>query len=564
MYYSINFEFTHSSSRIFNNQTGATEESFLYQTTDERFFWNKNLVQPFIDAELHRLVLPVMSGFIAAHKSSVSNPDNKTSTLFDFVLISRRSCARTGARYFARGINPQGNVANFVETEQLLFIHNDDQDDEAPRTVCSFVQVRGSIPHFWVQPPIGLKPKPMVVQDPYATEAFAMHFQELNALYGPQMCVNLVNMHGKEMGVGDAFETLVNLYNSDDVRYTWFDFHEECAHNKYENLSLLMERIQNDIDSHLSTTINIDGEIVMQQNGCVRTNCIDCLDRTNVVQSHIARDVLLKQFKQMGMLSNDADTFTDQTEFEKIFKTVWADNADSMSKQYAGTGALKTDFTRTGKRSNKGMIQDGINSVKRFFINTYQDSQRQEMLDLFLGRFAVRPSLDLSTAGDLFQVSIVSGRSGAESALLFIDLASNALVYYNPANGFTHCIALSDIRVVERVSHEPEFVHIRVNTSPTPREFKFDSARSRELFLSQLMLQAHQVNNQFLSFITPEEAPRHVSVHTVSWNLGLVPPPENFDTLLPSGHDVYAIAVQDVHYQRNKNETTLSAHAHLA
>ena len=25
---------------------------------------------------------------------------------------------------------------------------------------------------------------------------------------------------------------------------------------------------------------------------------------------------------------------------------VWADNADACAKQYAGTGALKTDFTR--------------------------------------------------------------------------------------------------------------------------------------------------------------------------------------------------------------------------
>ena len=26
---------------------------------------------------------------------------------------------------------------------------------------------------------------------------------------------------------------------------------------------------------------------------------------------------------------------------------VWADNADACAKQYAGTGALKTDFTRS-------------------------------------------------------------------------------------------------------------------------------------------------------------------------------------------------------------------------
>ena len=29
-----------------------------------------------------------------------------------------------------------------------------------------------------------------------------------------------------------------------------------------------------------------------------------------------------------------------------VVSSVWADNADTISKQYAGTGALKTDFTR--------------------------------------------------------------------------------------------------------------------------------------------------------------------------------------------------------------------------
>ena len=34
--------------------------------------------------------------------------------------------------------------------------------------------------------------------------------------------------------------------------------------------------------------------------------------------------------------------------FESIFKTVWANNANAMSFAYAGTGALKVDFTKTG------------------------------------------------------------------------------------------------------------------------------------------------------------------------------------------------------------------------
>jgi len=33
-------------------------------------------------------------------------------------------------------------------------------------------------------------------------------------------------------------------------------------------------------------------------------------------------------------------------EVSAVSVAAWADNADACSKQYAGTGALKTDFTR--------------------------------------------------------------------------------------------------------------------------------------------------------------------------------------------------------------------------
>ena len=44
-----------------------------------------------------------------------------------------------------------------------------------------------------------------------------------------------------------------------------------------------------------------------------------------------------------------------------------ADNGDECSKQYAGTGALKTDFTRVGKRTVNGALADGVNAVTRYF-----------------------------------------------------------------------------------------------------------------------------------------------------------------------------------------------------
>ena len=74
-----------------------------------------------------------------------------------------------------------------------------------------------------------------------------------------------------------------------------------------------------------------------------------------------------------------------------LTRGVWADNADTMSKQYTGTGALKNDFTRTGKRSVQGMATDGLNSMKRHINKTFRDDEKQvktasgQSFNLFVG-----------------------------------------------------------------------------------------------------------------------------------------------------------------------------------
>ena len=68
---------------------------------------------------------------------------------------------------------------------------------------------------------------------------------------------------------------------------------------------------------------------------------------------------------------------------------MWADNADICSIQYAGTGALKTDFTRTGKRTPIGALKDGMNSMIRYYKNNFADGFRQDAIDLFLGNYKI-------------------------------------------------------------------------------------------------------------------------------------------------------------------------------
>ena len=74
---------------------------------------------------------------------------------------------------------------------------------------------------------------------------------------------------------------------------------------------------------------------------------------------------------------------------EARFKVIWADHGDAVSLQYSGTGALKSGFTRTGKRSPGGLIDDGIKSVTRYYLNNFEDGRKQDALDLVSGTFTV-------------------------------------------------------------------------------------------------------------------------------------------------------------------------------
>lgn len=97
-------------------------------------------------------------------------------------------------------------------------------------------------------------------------------------------------------------------------------------------------------------------------------SCIDCLDRTNVVQSALARHVLSQMLTQLGLIV-DPNTSAVESVFNdgqlhppwsgigcKADEAVWANNGDTISLCYAHTSALKGDFVRTGKRDLHGMV----------------------------------------------------------------------------------------------------------------------------------------------------------------------------------------------------------------
>merc|ERR1719260_86795 len=160
---------------------------------------------------------------------------------------------------------------------------------------------------------------------------------------------------------------------------------------RWDRLSILMDRVAGVQEQQGFFLQEREGSFLMRQTGVFRTNCIDCLDRTNVVQSMLARRNLQAVLRRLNVLQEHMNV-EDQTVFEALFKNVWADHADMISIQYTGTGALKTDFTRTGKRTKMGLLEDGRRSLIRYYKNNFADGFRQDSLDLFVGNHTVSPT----------------------------------------------------------------------------------------------------------------------------------------------------------------------------
>ncbi|XP_036599065.1 synaptojanin-1 isoform X4 [Trichosurus vulpecula] len=331
-------------------------------TTDDRFFWNQSLHLHLkhygvnCDDWLLRLICGGVEirTIYAAYKQAKA------------CLISRLSCERAGTRFNVRGTNDDGHVANFVETEQVIYL------DDA---VSSFIQIRGSVPLFWEQPGLQVGSHRVRMSRGFEANApaFDRHFRTLKNLYGKQIIVNLLGTKEGEDMLSKTFQShLKASEHAADVQMINFDYHQMVKGGKVEKLhSVLKPQVQKFLDSGIFHFNGI--EVQRSQNGTIRTNCLDCLDRTNSVQAFFGLEILAKQLEALGLAEKPQLV----TRFQEVFRSMWSVNGDSISKIYAGTGALE------GK-AKSGKLKDGARSVTRTIQNNFFDSSKQEAIDILL------------------------------------------------------------------------------------------------------------------------------------------------------------------------------------
>ncbi|XP_075075861.1 putative phosphoinositide phosphatase SAC9 isoform X2 [Nicotiana tabacum] len=318
------------------------------QNPDDEFVWNKWFSVPFRKIGLPEHCVVLLQGF--AESRSFGSLGQQEGVV---ALTARRSRLHPGTRYLARGLNSCYSTGNEVECEQLVWIPK-----RAGQSVPfnTYIWRRGTIPIWW-----GAELKLTAAEaeiyvacrDPY--KGSAQYYQRLTKRYDarnldvaacgnqrkiafvPIICVNLLrNGEGKSESIlVQHFEESLNYIRSigklpySRVHLINYDWHASVKlkgeQQTIEGLWYLLKAPTNaigitegdylpsrqrlkDCKGEVIYSDDIDGAFCLRshQNGVIRFNCADSLDRTNAASFFGALQVFVEQCRRLG-ISLDSD-----------------------------------------------------------------------------------------------------------------------------------------------------------------------------------------------------------------------------------------------------------------
>lgn len=282
--------------------------------------------------------------------------------------------------------------------------------DASPRYT-SYVMMRGSIPVYWTQDSTNMSPRPPIeisLVDPYYSAA-ALHFDELFHRYGtPVIVLNLIKSKEKQEREGKllrAFTECISYLNqflpSDKkIRYIAWDMSRASKDHGQDVIGILEDIAQETLDtthffhsgpepgavrSQVSAQSNLPArrETVLLQEGVARVNCVDCLDRTNAAQFIIGKAAFGRQLHALGLLDDPSLPF--DSDAVNMLTEMYHDLGDTIAMQYGGSALAHTTDTYRKINQWTSHSRDVLESMKRYYANSFADADKQAAINLFLG-----------------------------------------------------------------------------------------------------------------------------------------------------------------------------------
>ncbi|XP_047162733.1 phosphoinositide phosphatase SAC2-like isoform X1 [Vigna umbellata] len=440
------FFFSYSYNVMFSLQRNLSDHNTTGQSLyDTLFVWNEFLTRG-IRNNLQNTswTVALVHGFFKQVKLSISDSE------FNLTIIARRSRHYAGTRYLKRGVNEKGRVANDVETEQIVFTEARDGHPMQISSVVQnrgsiplFWSQEAS--RLNIKPDIILSRKDSTYE---ATRLHFDNL--VKRYGKPIIILNLIKTREKrprETILRAEFANAVRYINKslsgeDRLRFLHWDLHRHSRCSKATNVLGQLGKVaayalkltgifyspvtpnmrldglsqysysenNNVIDHCITEEANINKNNVdteteisncyyrddenkdysvkpqMLQSGVLRTNCIDCLDRTNVAQYAYGLAALGRQLQVLGFIESEHIDLDNPLAGELM--EVYESMGDTLAFQYGGSAAHNKIFSeRRGQWKAATQSQEFIRTLQRYYNNTYLDGDKQKAINLFLGHF---------------------------------------------------------------------------------------------------------------------------------------------------------------------------------
>uniref|UniRef100_A0A3Q0RDM9 FIG4 phosphoinositide 5-phosphatase n=1 Tax=Amphilophus citrinellus TaxID=61819 RepID=A0A3Q0RDM9_AMPCI len=352
---------------IFEDEGLPTQVVYgLHNEPYYKYVWNGKLLEQVKNIVHRDWLMYIIHGFCGQSKLLIyGRPVHIT-------LIARRSSKFAGTRFLKRGANCEGDVANEVETEQI--VHDASVTSFTAGSYSSYVQVRGSVPLYWSQDISTMMPKPPIrldQADPYAHIA-GLHFDQMLQRFGsPIIILNLVKKREKRKhekilseelyrAVGNLNQFLPPDHYIDYIAWDMARYTKSKLFNVLDRLSMIAENVI----------------------GVLRTNCVDCLDRTNTAQFMVGKCALAYQLYALGMIDKPKLQF--DTDCVRLFEELYEDHGDTLSLQYGGSQLVHRVKTYRKIAPWTQHSKDIMQTLSRYYSNAFSDADRQDSINLFL------------------------------------------------------------------------------------------------------------------------------------------------------------------------------------
>lgn len=336
-------------------------------------------------------------------------------------LVGNVRFSRPGKRYMCRGLDASGGCAN--EVESTVIIHPDGRDHDKKRDEgegeeeeekrkekkkekekekegemekenhCDsshyYTMLRGSLPLLWSQnikgfqyrPPVGMGPREESLQ------ALERHCSRLLRRWGRVGMMNVLDEHwvGDEAMLSQAYRTAVEEVQRRLGPERGGDQLSYLSHPILREKGSLDGAVEDSWVKEASqygwTWIEPDGTVKSQQRGVIRVNCLDCVDRSNILQERLS----WRHLQRLPLLNLQSDVV------ERMHRKLWMDQGDALAQGYVGTRAVGRLLVGYGPRRSlwwrwARKWEDAQILLGRRYMNLFLDARRQGWLCALSGR----------------------------------------------------------------------------------------------------------------------------------------------------------------------------------